>query len=320
MSHSDEESHKSTHHLFKRQHRHLSKHKYFTAEELAEKWDDKKVAIPRMPFFYINLYQFIMPLVVLVIFLGGVVAIYSYFYVSWQLQVLLAPILFILGFFIVIWSCSKFCRLLNLYYDKQSPPREGVYSREFTAKNVADRDLQYYHLRGFMYKLPVFWAKKSIFPWMVNYVLRDMAGNEIHKNAYYGDAYVALEFSELGDGAVIENGCTVSGHVVDSIFGNLTLKKVTMEKNSTLNATGIMAPGSRLSENVAVAPRSFVTKDLILTTEKSEYYYGGPAKKSDYRNFLDLLPPDFQKQWKSKQLEFPHLSKSALPVKSNKKN
>ncbi|MHA1521037.1 MAG: hypothetical protein ACTSRK_12710 [Promethearchaeota archaeon] len=319
MSHSDEESHKKPHNLFKRQHRPHSKHKYFSAEELAEKWDDKKVAIPRMPFFYINLYQFIMPLVVLVIFIGGIVALYSILNVSWIIQILVAPFVFIFGYFLVLWSTSKFCLLLNMYYEKQSPPREGVYAREFNSKNIADRELQYYHLRGFMYKWPVWLSKKSIFPWMVNFVLRDMAGNAIHKNVYYGDAYVCLEFSELHDGVVIENGCTISGHVVDSIFGNLTLKKVVMEKNSTLNATGIMAPGSRLTENVAVGPRSFVTKDLILTSEKSEYYYGGPAKKSDYRNFLDLIPPAFQEQWKNKQREFPQLSQATIAANTTKK-
>ena len=316
MPHSDEGSHKPPHHLFQRLNKPHSKNKYHTPEELAEKWDDSKVAIPRMPFFYINLYQFIMPLVVLVVFLGGIVAIYDLFHVSWVLQVFLAPLLFLVGYFIVIWSGSKFCRLLNIYYDKQSPPREGVYSREFTAKNVADRDVQYYHLRGFMYKWPVWISKKSIFPWMVNFVLRDMAGNDIHKNAYYGDAYVCLEFSEIGDGAVIENGSTISGHVVDSIFGNLTLKKVVMEKNAVLNPTAIMAPGSHLSENVAVGPRSFIPKNLHLTTEPAEFYFGVPAKTSEYRSFLDILPLAFQEQWINKQREFPHMS-SSTPIAPN---
>ena len=64
---------------------------------------------------------------------------------------------------------------------------------------------------------------------MVNFVLRDMADNKIDKDVIYGDAYVSLEFTDLQQGAVIMDGSTLSSHVNDSIFGNLTIEEVKAE-------------------------------------------------------------------------------------------
>lgn len=279
-------------------------HKFLTPEEVAKKWEDNEVALPKLPFFAINLYQFILPLFVLLFLIAAFFYLYAHFQISIFIQVLFLPVIFILGVYSVIWSMSKFCKILNWYYDKRSPPKEGVYSREFTKRNVADPAVHFYHLRGFMYKWPVWVAKKSVFPWLITFILRDMAGNKIHKDAYYGDAYVCLELSDLRAGSVIENGAVISSHVVDSIFGNLTLKEVCLEENATLNATGVMAPGTCIKSGNAVGPRSFTPKNWQITSDHSEFTYGVPSKYSDYRNFLDLLPPKFEKQWKSKREEW----------------
>lgn len=280
-----------------------SEQEYYSAEELEKKWENNQVALPKIPFFLINLYQFIMPLFVVLFFIALVLWIYDFLAVPLWIQIILSPFIFMGGYFLLIWSMSKFCRLLNAYYDKKSPPREGLYSREFDHKNVVDPAVHYYHLRGFMYKWPVWVSKKSMFPWLVNFVLRDMAGNKIHKNFYYGDSYVCLEFSDLGDGAAVENGAVISSHVVDSIFGNLTVKEVKLEKNAVLNTTAVMAPGTTIEKDAAVGPRSFLPKNWKITKEKSEFIYGVPAKYYDYRNFLDLLPEKFQKQWENKKKE-----------------
>jgi len=204
----------------------------------------------------------------------------------------------------VIWSMSKICSLLNKYYDLRGPPREGLYSREFTKHNVADRDVHFYHLRGFMYKWPVWVSKKSIFPWMVNFVLRDMAGNKIHKNAMYGDAYVSLEFTELEEGAVIQEAAVISSHVVDSIFGNLTIERVIVRKNGVMTATAVMAPGGIVGEGSAVGPKTMVPKRWVIDREDTKFVWGVPAKESEYYCFLDLLPGPFLEQWAAKQKAF----------------
>ena len=190
---------------------------------------------------------------------------------------------------------------MHWYYNKQSPPRTGVFSRKFTKHNVADRAVHYYHLRGFMYKWPVFISKKSIFPWMVNFVLRDMAANKIDKDVIYGDAYVSLEFTNLEQGAVIMDGATLSSHVNDSIFGNLTIEEVTVEKDGVMQTNSIMAPGGTISEGTAIGPKTYVPKSWRIEREDSKFIYGAPAKKFRSTSFIDLLPEQIKKQWLEKQ-------------------
>ena len=196
---------------------------------------------------------------------------------------------------------TKFCKILHWYYNKKSPAKTGVFSRKFTKHNVADRSVHFYHLRGFMYKWPVFISKKSIFPWMVNFVLRDMAANKINKDALYGDAYVSLEFTNLEQGAVIMDGVTLSSHVNDSIFGNLTIERVTVEKNGIMQTNSIMAPGGTISNGTTLGPKSYVPKGWRIEKVDSKFIYGAPAKKYRKLSFIELLPKRFKEQWLEKQ-------------------
>ena len=273
-------------------------------EDLAKKWAKDRVQLPRMPFFYINVYQFCTPLLLLLGIDLLVLKFYQILAVPITIQILLLPGIFILNYFIYIWSMSKACRLLNKYYEHKSPSTEGVYAREFKDGNVTDPAIHYYHLRGFMYKWPVWMAKKSIFPWLVNFVLRDMAGNNIDKDAMYGDTYVSLEFTNLEAGSVIMEGVVLSSHVVDSVFGNLTLKHVTVQNNGVMHANSTMAPGGNISSGIALGPRAFVPKHYVMKSEDSQFLWGIPPKKWEYASFLDLLPETFQTQWKAKQQEF----------------
>lgn len=268
--------------------------KHLTPEEIADKWAENEVQLPRIPFFLINLYQFMMPIFVIMIVDGITFYFYVLLHFSVLLQMILFPFLFISNMYLSIWSMSKFCRILHLYWNQKSPAREAVYSRKFKNGNVADPAVHYYHLRGFMYKWPVWVAKKSFFPWMINFVLRDMADNEIHENAMYGDCYVSLEFTDLQDQSVVMEGSCISSHVVDSIFGNLTVKKVIVEKQGVLHATGVMAPGGIISDGMAVGPRSFVVKHQHVKNDDANFVWGTPARKFGYSSFYELMPEDFK--------------------------
>ncbi len=275
-----------------------------TSDELADEWAEKSVELPRMPFFYINIYQFCMPIFVLIGINFFIYYLYELLSVQIIWQIIFLPLLFIIDYFMYIWSMTKFCKLLHWYYNKKSPASTGVFSRKFTKHNVADRSVHYYHLRGFLYKWPVFISKKSIFPWMVNFVLRDMAANKIDKDVIYGDAYVSLEFTDLQQGAVIMDGATLSSHVNDSIFGNLTIEEVTVEKNGVMQTNSIMAPGGTISEGTAIGPKTYVPKGWRIEREDSKFIYGSPAKKYRKTSFIELLPNNYKMQWLEKQKKF----------------
>ena len=78
--------------------------------------------------------------------------------------------MFIYMFYIVLLTEMSFW-LVNNWANRTSPPEEVNSPEILVGGNVEDIRLRYYHVRGFLFKWPVFFAKKSIFPWLQTYVL-----------------------------------------------------------------------------------------------------------------------------------------------------
>jgi len=159
-------------------------------------------------------------------------------------------------------------------------------------------ELDYYHLRGVVYKWPVFFAKKSIFPWTVLWVLRRMGRNKVHKNAMFGDMYPGLESAHAEDGTIIMDGSSVSSHVVDAIFGSLSIFEVDLSKNSTIHANTIVGPGSDVEADLSIGPRVLLPKKWENKVENSHFVWGNPvpaSKRNSRGNLMDLIPKSFKK-------------------------
>ena len=215
-----------------------------TAEDLSCEWANKEIKLPRMVFWYINVYQFCFPIFILMGMGYAIHFLYEFFDIGILYRIILGGLYLPLFYSVYIWLMAVCCHWLNFYFEKKCPPREGVFSREFKGNNVANPEVHYYHLRGFLYKWPVFIAKKSIFPWMVNYTLRKVGGNRIHRDAQYGDCFVGLEYTEIGKQAVMMDGSGLSSHVVDSLFGSLSLQTIHIGNRATLHSNLIVAPGA----------------------------------------------------------------------------
>ena len=67
-----------------------------TSDELADEWAEKSVEIPRMPFFYINIYQFCMPIFVLIIINFSIYYLYEILSVDILWQIIFLPPIFII--------------------------------------------------------------------------------------------------------------------------------------------------------------------------------------------------------------------------------
>jgi hypothetical protein len=274
-----------------------------SAQELSEKWADQEVHIPKVPFFLISLYQFCIPIFPLLAINILINFIYQLTSISILGQVSLAPLVFILNYIGYIWFMTLFCKLLNHYYEKKSPSGEGVFSRDFSEHGVEDPRIHYYHLRGFLYKWPVFVAKKSIFPWTVNFVLREIAENEVHKDALMGDVYSGLEYTDLDEGVVIMDGSSLSSHVVDSIFGALSILRIKIKKNSVIHGNVIVGPGAHVEENLAIAPKCLLPKRWATRLKDAKMVWGQPVPMKSHRkeSFLKFLPENFANQWNLKK-------------------
>jgi hypothetical protein len=284
------------------------KQEYISSEELGEKWKENETHFLMAAPALINLYQFCLPLLVLTVVDVFLYYCFMFFSVPLLIEILLIPLIVIVNYVGYIWLMAKFCKFLGWILEKKSPPKTGVFSRKFSEHQMADPAMDYYHLRGFMYKWPVWVAKKSIFPWMVNYVLNEIGGNKYHRDSLYGDSFVSLEFTEFEEGVVVGDGICISSHVVDSIFGNLTLEYVKLEKNAIVHSNAVIAPGSVIPP-ISIAPRSFCVKNWKWSPKKEEakdakFVWGVPTRKYRTESFINFLPSTLKKEWENRKIKF----------------
>src|SRR6056297_2834006 len=179
------------------------KSKAYSPEELRNKWDEAETHFPLSQFVFVVVWQFMIGFFPLMAVDYFIYRLFQYFSIDLWIQILLSPLLFILNYGGYIYFTTFFCKILVNYYNQKSPPREGIFLRSFEKSGMKNPELDYYHLRGVLYKWPVFFSKKSIFPWSVNYVLREVGDNKVHKDAWFGDVYVGLEYANAEENAIV---------------------------------------------------------------------------------------------------------------------
>lgn len=211
------------------------------------------------------------------------------------------PLIIIFATAVCIYMMGWLSALFDKKWNKKSPPVEGLFQRVFGEKDVVDMRIKYYHYRGFVIKWPLWVAAKSPFPWLQNWVLRYVGHNKIDKTATYVDAFPSLEFSELGKNVVFLPGAMASSHVVDSLFGNLTIEKLRVGENSTLHSNSILAPGSKIHEQNSLMPFTFAIKRWE-SISNVKYYNLSPAKSFEdkYAGVFSVLPKKMQEIFQNK--------------------
>ncbi|MHA1340667.1 MAG: hypothetical protein ACTSRZ_11055 [Promethearchaeota archaeon] len=276
---------------------------------------EQEVAIPALNYFFINLIVFsvglipasiliwslryIFPLLKLNTFFGltnsTIFNIENFWTYFWY------PLFIILALYIGILGLGFISRLFVNYWNKKSPPQEGLYIRQFDGKDVTDPRIKYYHFRGFIIKFPLWFAIKSPFPWMGNWILRYVGHNKISKTAIVLDAFPSLEFAYYEDDMIQMLGSLSSTHVIDGLYSNLTLKRNIISKNAIICPHSALAPGSFMHENTTILPKSLAPKNWH-TNENDKFYGGVPARLLDhkYSGIFSRLKPEleekFQKQ------------------------
>ena len=275
-----------------------------TPEELAELWKDKEPHFPISDFIIPAMWQFCMGIFPLIAIDYGLYYLMSLPVIAnimtITLQIIIAPFIFLINYLGYLYYMTLSVKWLNKFYDRKSAPQEGVFDRDVTKGNTDDL-IRYYHIRGLLYKWPVFFSKKSFFPWSVNYVLREISNNIVSKDALIGDVFVGLEFTDIAEGAVILDGSSVSSHVVDSIFGALSILTVKIEKNAIISPNIIIGPGALIEEGMMIGPRCLLPKRWKNDAPKgNEFVWGHPVpnKKREFiHSVLDYIPEDFKNKY-----------------------
>ena len=205
------------------------------------------------------------------------------FKVAWFIA---APLLFWALYF-VYWGFTVIMTHVFLaYYDRRSPAEvDIVIKRQFKDKALPDyKKLHYYHMRGAVVKYSLWITAKCPIPSLLKRVLNYYGHNSIASNVIYENLYPGLEFTEIKDNAIMENGSTLSTHVVESLYGNLVIGKVVLGENSVVGINTVIGPGITLADNCQVGDNCMTFQNWPLVPSEpgcGAFFNGSPAKCSD---------------------------------------
>ena len=240
---------------------------------------DKVVELPVLDFFKINFISFLVPLYICL----GFFLLFEYGFIiplsiPLEIHFLMLPGFLFVLYFLYLILLIEFTALWVRRWNKKSPPAEGVFKRVLEDNDSKEgKMMRYYHKRGFIIKFPMWLTSKSPFPWLVNRALRRIGHNKLGKNVIYCDAYVGLEFTELGDNVFIYPTSALSSHAVNTIFGKISMMKIIMGKNTTLYPGIIMGPNALTTENSVIFPNTVLHKNWRGKPDKF-YYQGSPGR------------------------------------------
>jgi len=252
-----------------------------------EQKKDRVVELPILDFFKINFISFLVPFYLCL----GVFLLFEYgfiipFSIPLDIHFLILPGFLFFLYFLYLLLLIEFTALWVRSWNKKSPPVEGVFKRVLDDKDSKEGNMmKYYHKRGFIIKFPMWLTSKSPFPWLVNRALRKVGHNVIGKNVIYCDAYVGLEFTEIGDDVFIYPTSALSSHAVNTIFGKITMMKIIMGKNTTLFPGIIMGPNALTKDNMVIFPNTVLHKNWRGKPDKF-YYQGSPGRPIDSKHLI----------------------------------
>jgi hypothetical protein len=246
--------------------------------------EDKTVELPASDFFKINFMSFLIPLYVCL----GIFLMFEYFFIKLFSIPLFIHFLFLPGFLFLLYYIYlilliEFTALWTRSWNKKSPPQQGVFARDLDNINSPEGKLiKYYHKRGFIIKYPMWLTSKSPFPWLVNRTLRRISHNKIGRNVAYCDAYVGLEFTDIGDNTFIYPSSGLSSHAVNTIFGKITMLDIKLGKNTTIYPGDIVGPNAVTEDNNVIYPNTVLHKNWRGKPGKF-YYQGSPGRPIENR-------------------------------------
>jgi hypothetical protein len=248
-------------------------------EEDQEDEKGQTVSLPALDFFKINFLSFLIPLYLCL----GLFLIFEFFFINLFsiplfIHVLLLPPLLLCLYYLYLILLIEFTSLWVNYWNRKSPPAQGVFKRILDNPNSKEGKLiKYYHKRGFIIKFPMWLTSKSNWPWLVNRTLRKIGHNKIGKNVIYCDGYVGLEFTNLGDNTFIYPTSALSSHAVNSIFGKITMLEIKLGKNTTFYPGIIAGPNAVTTNNNVILPNTVLHKNWR-GKPGFLYYQGSPGK------------------------------------------
>ena len=200
----------------------------------------------------------------------------------------LTPLILIGLYLMHIFFVALITRWFYAYADARGPA-QGVFDRNLSESSSV---LDYYHLRSFLLKYPVFAVIRSPFPWLLNWELRFIGSNKIGKGTVLEECYIHSHIN-YGKNCYVGTFAHNTNHLVDGVYGdeNLTFFGAEVEDNCVFSALMGGLPGLEMGKNSTMLPMCSTIKYDRLGEDG--IYSSFPARRLTKEQIIDILGGEY---------------------------
>ncbi|MHA1340599.1 MAG: hypothetical protein ACTSRZ_10505 [Promethearchaeota archaeon] len=203
--------------------------------------------------------------------------------------------------FVGIYLFKLFCdaTIMKFYMwmlNKVQPRRQMINA---PPRGDTASDVMMYHTRNFLLRIIKWEFSKCPFPWLTIWMFNYIGTNKLGKGTTIEDGFICCEYLETGKNVYIGFGAITSSHLVEGIYGALTVKKVKLGNNVVIGSRSAVPPGTEMGDNSQVLWNSAILK--FQKIKEGANYWGLPVSKltkNRYKKFIKL-PKEVEEKYKS---------------------
>ncbi|NHJ20992.1 MAG: hypothetical protein EAX91_08625 [Candidatus Lokiarchaeota archaeon] len=211
------------------------------------------------------------------------------------LALFLMPLVLILAYLVRMFFIGLSTRIIWGITEKISPSKSGIIPR-----NIKSKAADFYHIRSFVLKYGKSIFTKGALPWLSKWFYNFVKSAKIGKGTTIEESLVNDKFMTVGKNCYFGVNSSLSSHVVEGIFGNISYFEVKAGDNVTFAAFNSLGPGTEVHDNSFLLPLASVQKHVTIGKEGEKnfgYYFGMPARKifkKKINEFIGLSPEQLE--------------------------
>ena len=183
--------------------------------------------------------------------------------------ILLMPLMIFASYFIFIFACTLFGKLLLILINLIHKPKEGIFKTE-----RGDADFEFWCLRIELKKLIIWLMNNCPLPWIDTWAFR-WFGIKIDFTSHLYDAWVDMEFIKFGRKVTVGQGAVVMSSMIVGKY--LIIKKVFFDDYAVIGGVSNISPGTIIGKDTVIGAFSITNYEQVL--EPGWIYFGIPGIK-----------------------------------------
>ncbi|MBD3254591.1 MAG: hypothetical protein GF383_05835 [Candidatus Lokiarchaeota archaeon] len=193
-----------------------------------------------------------------------------YFHINnWIIAMLLLPFMFLFSYFIFIFACAIFSKLILTLINLIHKPKEGIFKAE-----KGDKDFEFWCLRTELKKMIIWLMNNCPLPWIDTLAFR-WFGVQIDFSSHLYDAWVDMEFIKFGRKVTIGQGAVVMSSMVVGKY--LIIKRLFFDDYSVIGGVSTISPGTVVGKDSVIGALSSTGFNQEL--DRGWIYFGIPVIK-----------------------------------------